>query len=82
MNEEASVLVKGGKSSLDFRFCLAQCFTTSDEIPESAVAYDEKFVRTLYSKTALRIQDPIHYGAWCGRKNYLSYQDIVLAMRD
>jgi SAM-dependent methyltransferase len=50
--------------------------------PEDALAYDESFARTLFQKYGLRIDEPIRYGSWCGRENYLSLQDIVVAIKN
>jgi len=25
--------------------------------------------------------DAVHYGAWCGRSNFVSYQDMVIATK-
>ena len=52
------------------------------EVPEDAVAYDESKIRELYEKHVTE-----HFGAdplrvwWCGRKDALSYQDIVVASK-
>jgi hypothetical protein len=45
------------------------------------VAFEENYIRTLYGKYGLRIMEPIHYGSWCGRRNFLSYQDIIVASK-
>lgn len=29
----------------------------------------------------MNIVEPIHYGLWCGRDEFLSYQDIILAKK-
>ena len=50
-------------------------------IPESAVAYDEPYIRTLFPRCGLEIAEPIHYGSWCGRIEFLNYQDIILAVK-
>ena len=31
---------------------------------------------------AMKIINPIHYGSWCGRSSYLSFQDIVIIGKD
>jgi hypothetical protein len=28
----------------------------------------------VYEKNNLRIQDPVHYGSWCGRPSFLIFQ--------
>ena len=45
---------------------------------EDGVAYDEKTIKSLYSDNHLSIQK-IYYGFWCGRKDFLSCQDIIIA---
>jgi len=79
LNSESSRYINIGKSTLDLRFNLGQYCTVNKKMPEAAVAYDEQFVRGLYEKYGFEISDPIHYGSWCGREKFLSYQDIILA---
>jgi ubiquinone/menaquinone biosynthesis C-methylase UbiE len=57
-------------------------YRTSDEkTHESAVAYDERLIRSLYGKHRLEIVEPVRYGSWCGRKIFISYQDIIVAYK-
>jgi SAM-dependent methyltransferase len=58
------------------------CQAVNPKRPEDALAYDETYMRELYDKYRLTIAEPIHYGSWCGRKEYLSLQDIVVAVRN
>jgi SAM-dependent methyltransferase len=51
------------------------------DVPEAAVAYDEARIRDLYQKHGLQIADPVRYGSWSGRQDFLSYQDIILASK-
>ena len=55
--------------------------TTDLNTHESAVSYDEGFIRKLYEKNGLQIIDPIRYGSWCGRKIFITYQDIIVAFK-
>jgi SAM-dependent methyltransferase len=55
---------------------------TDQDTPEAVIAHEEELVRGLYGKYQLKIQEPICYGSWCGRKDFLSYQDIVLAVKE
>ncbi|MCJ7523874.1 MAG: hypothetical protein MUP71_01465 [Candidatus Aminicenantes bacterium] len=48
-------------------------------MPEANIAHPETAICDLHQKFALRISEPIHYGYWCQRKKYLSYQDIIVA---
>jgi SAM-dependent methyltransferase len=80
-NEESKALVKAGKSSINFRYEINGCMSSEEAMPEAAISLPQEYVETLHQKHGLAIQSPIHYGSWCGRSNYLSYQDIVVASK-
>jgi SAM-dependent methyltransferase len=65
---------------LDFQFGDGVYRVTDQLVPELAVAYDEEWVRKLYADVGLTIER-VDYGLWCGRPQYLSYQDLVLATK-
>ena len=79
LNEEAAGLIRAGKSEHDFVHELDGCFTTRPHDPEAAIAYDEQTALQFFERCNLKVEPPIHYGSWCGRTKYLSYQDIVVA---
>jgi SAM-dependent methyltransferase len=81
MNEESAALARRKEIPLDFKFAFGEYFTTDALVPESAIAFNETFIRGLYSKAGMRIEDPIRFGSWCGREGFLSFQDIVLAKK-
>ncbi len=81
LNDESSKLIELNRSSIDFRYCLDGCWIKDKELPEDATAYDEKYTRELYKTNNLEISEPIHYGSWCGREKFLSYQDIITAVK-
>ena len=54
-------------------------YAEEEAVPEKIIAFDESMVRSLYSDAGLSISGNIHYGCWCGREQYLSYQDIIVA---
>ena len=81
LNEESLELLRSGSSTIDFKYDFGKYRTKNASIPEAAVAYPEGFIRHLYSRHALSIADPIRYGSWPGRKDFLSYQDLVIALR-
>ncbi|MFH1228333.1 MAG: class I SAM-dependent methyltransferase [Planctomycetota bacterium] len=82
LNAESEKLIGAKSSSLDFKYDLGGCRTVNKEAPEFAVAYGEGFIRELARKYGLNVREPIHYGAWCGRKDFLSYQDIIIAAKE
>ena len=67
---------------LNFKYRRRHGRTLNRYCPEIALAYDETYVQSLYAQHELKILEPIHYGAWCGRETYLSSQDIVIAVKD
>lgn len=78
LNPESWRLIKRGRSSQPFQHQLEGFWTTDRNIPETAVAYEESFIRNVLSKSGLSIVAPVRYGSWCGRVEFLSYQDLVL----
>jgi len=81
LTPDSSRLIEEKASSIDFRYALQGCRVENKDVPEETVAYDESRIRELYRKHGLNISEPIRYGSWCGRKNVLSYQDIVVASK-
>jgi SAM-dependent methyltransferase len=56
------------------------CAAEKDE-PETAVAYDEGWIRGLYAEAGLEVVEPIHYGRWSGLEDGDAWQDIAIARR-
>jgi ubiquinone/menaquinone biosynthesis C-methylase UbiE len=79
LNEESRALILARKSRPDFAYELDGAFTTSQETPEAAIAVLETAVKSMFERYRLRLLAPVHYGSWCGRANYLSYQDILIS---
>jgi ubiquinone/menaquinone biosynthesis C-methylase UbiE len=79
LNDESRQLIRGERSSIVFNFPAGDnCWVRNPGTPEEAVAYDESRIQTLYSQLGLGLR-ACEYGAWCGRPQYRSYQDIVVA---
>ena len=78
LNEEQARLTAQGTQQLSFSFGDGPWRYVYSQRPESAVAYDENYIRDLLPKSGLVIQEPIHYGTWTGRSDGLSFQDILL----
>lgn len=81
LNPESLGLVETKQSTLDFRYEYGPVRTVSQETLELATAYEESYVTDLYRKHGLEIRPPVLYGSWCGRQNFFSYQDQVLAFK-
>lgn len=81
LNETQQGLASQGQNDIDFKYGSGPYRTRSDLTPESAVAYDEAFLRQLLAQCGLDIAGQVHYGTWSGRSDGLSYQDILLTRR-
>lgn len=81
INEESAKLIRSGFSTLDFLHEIPGCLTTNENDPEAAIAYPEEFVLGLFKKYGLAIDQPIHYGSWCNRDTFLTYQDLIIATK-
>jgi ubiquinone/menaquinone biosynthesis C-methylase UbiE len=83
LNQQSEKLIIEGQSTLNFHFTIQPgCKTTTENDPEAAIAYDEESVISLFEKYGLKINKPILYGSWCNRDNYLSYQDLIFAVKN
>lgn len=82
LNEESENLIRSGRSTLDFRYKTNDCLTVDENDPEVAIAYSEKNVISLFEKYGLKIAQPIRYGSWCGRRDFLTYQDLIVATKN
>ena len=81
LNEESRALVRAKKSDLDFAHEMDGYFTTKPADPEAAIAYDEATALRFFTQCGLEVTPPVRYGSWCGRTQFLSYQDIVVAAK-
>jgi SAM-dependent methyltransferase len=93
LNEESIQLVKENKDMKVFIYGLKlnvppfdqkldRCYSNGDtKVPEKLVAFKEAYIRSLYEKNGLEILDGIHYGCWCGRPQYVSYQDFIVSVK-
>jgi SAM-dependent methyltransferase len=79
LNSESLARIADGTSSMAFMHELDGFRTTDLRTPEAAIALPEDFVRTCFTEAGLVVAEPIRYGSWSGRPDFLSAQDIVIA---
>lgn len=79
LNDDSIELMQAGKSAINLSVGIGPCRVADADAPEAAVGFAEEFILSLYGKYDLEIKQPIHYGSWCGRESFLSYQDLILA---
>ena len=81
LNQESRAGLAAGTTTMPFGHEMQGVLVLDPVQPENGVAYEESFLRDIYRKHALKIEEPIRYGSWCGRQDSLSYQDIVIASK-
>lgn len=81
LNEIQRSLASQGRNAIDFKYGAGPYRVRSEIVPESAIAYDEAFLRQLIGQCGLAISEPVRYGTWSGQDDGPSYQDIVLVRR-
>lgn len=79
MTNDSKKLIEQNFSKFRFKNSGENYWTISQSKPESAVAYEEEYIKNLFKKNKMSIIEPVHYGSWSGRKDYLSFQDIIVA---
>jgi len=82
MNQESEGLIRSGRSTLNLKHGMEGYFTVDSDVPETAIGYDEEYIEQIFEKSGLTIVRPIHYGSWCSRAQFLSYQDIIIARKE
>lgn len=80
-NEESFGHIRAKKSTLLFDYDKGIYRTIDTKNPEYAICYDESFIKGLYERSGLKVVELVDYGSWCGRKNFLSYHDIIVAIK-
>jgi SAM-dependent methyltransferase len=80
LNETSKEQIQSGVSSLTFPFARVDHAIEREEQPEDAVAFNEDFIHQLYKEAGLAISE-IYYGSWCGRDEFVSYQDLIVARK-
>lgn len=69
------------KCSPKFKYDFGCFWGVSKNIHETTVAYDEEYIRMLYSKHNLNIEH-IYYGSWrTGQKSFVGAQDVIIASK-
>ena len=78
LNEESLDLIRRGQSSIPLLHEMDGCRVLDRRFPETAVGIRESNFSHWYERSDLVLLPPVHYGSWCGRQSYMSYQDVLL----
>lgn len=77
LNDEQRSLAAEGRNTLEFNYSGTKNWRyVYEHSPESASAYEEGYVMTLLRDYGLAGE--LKYGTWSGRKDALSFQDLIL----
>lgn len=79
LDEESIDLMEAGRSEFRFPNGFGIYRAMDPRVVERAVAYTVEFIRDQYAQTGLKVIEPIHWGSWSGRRNFLSLQDVIIA---
>ena len=82
LNDEQARLAGEGRQALQFTFGEGVWRYVYEHSAESAVAYEESYIRGVLQESGLILQEPIHYGGWTGRRDGLSFQDMIILRKD
>jgi SAM-dependent methyltransferase len=55
--------------------------TSNPHRPEEAIAYEEGLVREWFRASGLTIVEPVHRGSWTNFEHGITYQDVIVAVR-
>lgn len=81
LNQTQRTLAAEDRNVLKFSFGTEEWRYVYEHSPESASAYDEAYILNLLEKYGLRLKAPIYYGQWSGRKDGVSFQDMLVIER-
>lgn len=81
LNAESLFHIESNLSTMAFNNIYENYRSVSNTVQENAIAYSEDYILSLYDKYGFKIVKPVYHGSWCGRANYLSYQDIIIAVK-
>ncbi|MBC8155567.1 MAG: methyltransferase domain-containing protein [Bacteroidetes bacterium] len=79
LNEESRRLMAGEGSTYNFQYELNGRYIFDPKDPDLGTAFNDSQVSSMLEKHGLSAQNSIYPGSWCGRKDTLSFQDVVVA---
>ena len=77
MNDEAQTLLAGGQARFNIVHELDGFYTSSLEEPEEAIAFREPVLLDWIDQRGFDVKGK-HYGLWCGRTRYTTFQDVLV----
>jgi len=81
LNDTSRACMEQGRSGMSFIDAGEQVALVSEDRPDEAVAYDDVWVFETLRDAGL-VLIGLHPGSWCGREEFTTFADIVVAARD
>jgi SAM-dependent methyltransferase len=84
INDDSLRRMEQGETTKSFRHDLGVYRVQSHSFPADNVAYEETYLRALYTRLGLSIVEPIAYGRWCRSDGYHNPdigQDVITAVK-
>lgn len=82
LNHDARDLLRRDKSFVAFNDVGQFVACANNRRAETAIAYDEHLTLRLHEEAGLLPHGQVLYGKWCGRSLGLSYQDMIVAVKE
>ncbi|GAB3996854.1 class I SAM-dependent methyltransferase [Spirosoma daeguense] len=79
LNDESRELMKTSDSTHNIQYPDNGRYIAYPDDPEICVGFDESLVKEIFNKNGMEVQ--VYPGAWCGRKSFTSFQDIVIVRK-
>jgi len=81
LNDTSRTLIADGSAHFAFLDPQEEIAVLDEGMPEEAVAYSDEWVFATFRRHGLTLT-AVHPGAWSGREEHVSFQDIVVAERE
>jgi len=81
LNDTSRALMAAGAAGLVFAGADETVAVLDDELPEEAVAYADEWIFERLREHGL-VLTGLHPGSWCGREEFMGFQDLLVAVRD
>jgi SAM-dependent methyltransferase len=81
LNDTSRALIAEGQAGLAFTDADEVVAVVDEAVPEEAVAYADEWVFETLRRHDL-VLTQVHPGSWCGREEFVSFQDVVVASKE
>lgn len=84
VTDEVRELIGQGRSSIPLAHAWRgnrDVLVGDPNLPEAAIGFSRDMALDMHARAGLSVKDPIYWGAWCGRSDYLTFQDVLLAVK-